>query len=87
MSFSSELLEQALDALGQVLADRGQAQEVVAIGGGSLLLLGLIQRPTNDIDLVALVGEGGYLCAEPLPQSSKPRSKTWGSRSASPTTG
>jgi len=71
MSFSSELLEQALDALGQVLADRGQVQEVVAIGGGSLLLLGLIQRPTKDIDLVALVEDGGYLCAEPLPAELK----------------
>jgi hypothetical protein len=44
---------------------------VVAIGGGSLLLLDLIQRPTRDIDLVAVVGEGGYLCAEPLPAELK----------------
>lgn len=71
MSFSPQLLEQALDALGQVLADRGQPQEVVAIGGASLLLLGLIQRPTKDIDLVALVGSDGYLCAEPLPAAFK----------------
>jgi len=71
MSLSQDLLSRALDALGQVLAHRGQSYEVVAIGGGSLLLLGLIQRPTKDIDLVALVGEGGYLCAEPLPAELK----------------
>ena len=36
--------------LGELLADRGHAVELVAIGGGSLLLLGLIERPTKDLD-------------------------------------
>jgi hypothetical protein len=71
MALTQDLLSQALDALGQVLAQRKQAHEVVAIGGGSLLLLGLIQRPTRDIDLVALVDDGHYLSAEPLPASLK----------------
>jgi len=67
MDISEEVLNRALDVLGQVLAERGQAHEVVAIGGGSLLLLGLIQRPTRDLDLVAMVRDGHYQSADPLP--------------------
>jgi len=40
--------------LGQLLLDRGHHYEVVAIGGGGLLLIGLIDRPTKDLDLVAM---------------------------------
>lgn len=52
--FISASLEDALRLLGQLLADRGQSFEVVAIGGGGLLLLGVIDRPTKDLDLLAL---------------------------------
>lgn len=48
MTFSSESLEDALELLGELLTDRGEEVEVVAIGGGSLLLLGLIERATKD---------------------------------------
>jgi hypothetical protein len=65
--FSSASLEEALGTLGEVLADRGQTAEIAVIGGGSLLLLGLIQRPTKDLDVVAMVRAGQYTCAEPLP--------------------
>jgi hypothetical protein len=65
--FSSTSLEQALELLGEVLADRGQTAEVVVIGGGSLLLLKLIERPTKDLDMVAIVRSGQYTPAEPLP--------------------
>lgn len=47
-------LESALTLLGQLLADRAQPFDVVAIGGGGLQLLGMITRPTKDLDLVAL---------------------------------
>lgn len=67
MSFSSKSLEHALEVVGEVLADRGHEIEVVAIGGGSLLLLQLIERPTKDLDIVAIVSAGGYLPAKPLP--------------------
>ncbi|HEY5945403.1 MAG TPA: hypothetical protein VIV40_07925 [Kofleriaceae bacterium] len=60
-------LEEVLEALGELLQDRGLHFEVVAIGGGSLLLLGLIKRPTRDLDIVALVAAGKYVSAEPLP--------------------
>ncbi len=67
MAFSSKSLEAALEVLGELLTDRGDRVEVVAIGGGSLLLLGLIERPTKDLDIVALVAGGAYVSANPLP--------------------
>ncbi len=52
--FDATGLEEALAMLGQLLSDRGHRFDVVAIGGGGLLLLGVIERPTKDLDLVAL---------------------------------
>jgi hypothetical protein len=60
-------LERALEVLGQLLKDRGFHYEVVAIGGGSLLLLGQITRPTKDLDLVAIVDADEFISANPLP--------------------
>lgn len=67
MAFSSKSLEEALETLGEVLSDRGDEVEVVAIGGGSLLLLDLIERPTKDLDIVAVVRGGRFVSASPLP--------------------
>ena len=58
-----------LSILGQLLLDRNEHYEVVAIGGGGLLLLGLIDRPTRDLDLVACIDKGRLIPANPLPQS------------------
>jgi Nucleotidyltransferase of unknown function (DUF6036) len=60
-------LDGALKVLGQLLADRGYHYEVAVIGGGSLLLLGLIDRTTRDLDLVALVRGRELISAIPLP--------------------
>lgn len=60
-------LEEALSTLGQLLQDRGEAYDVVVIGGGALLLLGLIVRPTKDLDAVARVEGDRWLRAEPFP--------------------
>lgn len=67
MSFSGNSLQEALAILGELLADRKLHYEVVAIGGGGLLLLGLLSRPTKDVDLVALVDHGYFVSAENLP--------------------
>lgn len=64
-------LVEAIETLGEVLSDRGLNYELVAVGGGSLMLLGLLERPTKDIDIVALVREGEYQPAEPLPEPLK----------------
>ena len=62
-----ESLEEALSALGRVLASRGLAYDLVTVGGSSLMLLGLIERPTRDLDVIALIGDGLYIKANSLP--------------------
>lgn len=57
------LLEESLAVLGESLGERGVAFEIVAVGGGSLLLLGLISRPTADLDIVAFIQAGRYMPA------------------------
>jgi hypothetical protein len=61
-------LQQALDLLGRVLQQRGLTYDLVAIGGSGLLLLGIIKRPTQDLDVVALVQQGHLVRADPLPE-------------------
>jgi len=65
--FEADSLRQALSTLGVLLADRGLVFEIVVVGGGGLLLLGVIQRPTKDLDALALVTDGEYEIARPLP--------------------
>jgi hypothetical protein len=56
-----------LSALGEQLAARGERFELVIIGGSALLALGLIDRTTRDVDIVALrIGED-LEEAKPLP--------------------
>lgn len=59
-------LDLALRDLGDLLRDRGHSITICVIGGGALNLLGLIQRSTEDIDVVALVDDT-LISAEPLP--------------------
>ncbi len=61
-------LEEALETLGEILAERGQEVGLLVIGGSSLLLLGYIDRPTADVDVVGLAAHPGYVKAEELPQ-------------------
>jgi len=61
-------LEVALQALGDVLKERGLEFDLAVVGGGGLLLLGLIERATKDLDVVALVGPTGFASADPLPE-------------------
>lgn len=62
-------LEQALVSLGAVLKERGLRYEIVVAGGSGLLLLGLVGRPTRDLDVIALVDEQRFRSAHPLPVS------------------
>lgn len=59
--------EGPLATLGQLLRERGVRYELLAIGGGALRLLGLIARPTRDIDVVALVDSGSLVSFMELP--------------------
>ena len=67
VNFSPETLEEALSVLGAVLEDRELEYSILAVGGGSLMLLGLIGRATKDLDIVAIKESGGYSKADPLP--------------------
>ena len=62
-----DALEHALELLGRLLAGRGFGYEIVVVGGSALLLLGIIQRPTHDLDVLAVVEDGEYVSAQPLP--------------------
>jgi hypothetical protein len=60
-------LEEALQILGARLLARGMEYDLVAIGGGSLLLRQLGIRPTQDLDVIAVVEAGEWHKADPLP--------------------
>jgi hypothetical protein len=59
--------DEPLTVLGQLLQERGQRYALLAIGGGALQLLGLISRPTRDIDVVALVEGRDLVALDGLP--------------------
>jgi hypothetical protein len=67
MSINGHSLDHALEVLGEVLQARGLAYEIVVVGGSGLLLLGYVTRPTKDLDALALVEDGSYVSADPLP--------------------
>jgi len=62
-----DAVDRALETLGGLLEERGLGYEIVVVGGSALLLLGLIHRPTRDLDVLALVSQGQYVIAQPLP--------------------
>jgi hypothetical protein len=57
-----------LGALGEQLAARRERFELVVIGGSALLALGLVERTTKDVDIVALRTDDGLDSGEPLPE-------------------
>lgn len=60
-------IEEALGTLGELLAERAEEAEILVIGGSSLLLLGFVERPTADVDVVGFAVPGGYSKADALP--------------------
>lgn len=67
--FDAEGLEEALETLGALLTVRGLEYSLVVVGGGSLLLLGLLPRPTRDLDVVALAANGKFTPPVPMPEA------------------
>lgn len=59
--------ERILEALGEQLAARGERYELVVVGGSALLALGLVERTTKDVDIVALRAGEGLKSARPMP--------------------
>jgi hypothetical protein len=66
-----EGLEEALATLGELLAERGQHVGLLVVGGSSLLLLGIAERPTADVDVVGFSGTQGYVQAREVPAPLK----------------
>src|SRR2546425_6428675 len=46
-------LDRALQAVGQLLARRGQSAAIVVVGGTALNLLQVVERTTRDVDVIA----------------------------------
>lgn len=67
MTFDHTTLEQALQTLGEILAARGEHHDLAVVGGGALLVLGLIERPTRDLDVVARIDSDLWSRAKPFP--------------------
>ncbi len=67
MFFDKAALRNALAALGRLLQRRGEHFHVVVIGGSALLLEGVINRPTVDVDVLALRTDAGLIKGRPLP--------------------
>ena len=79
ISLGRKDLENALQAVGELLSSAGQRISIVVIGGAALHLQGVIERTTRDVDVVALTNEpGGFeqliRPPKPLPEPmAKPR--------------
>jgi hypothetical protein len=61
--------ERLFAALGEQIEAQGARIELVVIGGSALLALGLISRPTRDVDVVALLEAGRLSEPRPLPEA------------------
>lgn len=66
---SKDTADRLLSALGEQLAAANERCELVVIGGSALLALGLIERSTRDVDLLALRAGDELDSARPLPAS------------------
>ncbi len=70
-------IESALEAVGELLAAEGVEIGIVVLGGTALNLLGIVERATGDVDILAITtsasDDGQPLLAppEPLPEPLK----------------
>ncbi|HEX8829936.1 MAG TPA: hypothetical protein VF705_02165 [Longimicrobium sp.] len=72
MTDLTDVLPEALAAVGALLAADGAHVAIVVVGGASLNLLGLIGRTTQDVDVIARAvpapgTAGGLVPPDPLP--------------------
>lgn len=67
MNFDAREENVLLTALGEQLSALDARCEIVVIGGAALLALGLVNRTTSDVDVLALGSNEGLKPADPLP--------------------
>jgi len=70
--FQAESLEEALAAVGELLAAEGERSAIVVVGGATMNLLGIVRRSTSDVDVIARAyrdarGDWRLEPAEPFP--------------------
>ena len=65
-----EAIERALTALGERLAHAAAPCSIVVVGGAAINLLGIVDRPTRDVDVLARAGSDAKRIEppDPLPQ-------------------
>ena len=68
-SIDREATDRLLSALARRLSLAGERFELVAIGGTALIALGLANRATRDVDVVALLADETLVSATPLPRA------------------
>jgi hypothetical protein len=59
--------ERLLEALAEQLEARGSSYHLIVVGGSALLALGLVDRPTKDVDVVAVSDGESLMRPSPLP--------------------
>jgi hypothetical protein len=68
LDITQEKADGLLQALAEQIAARDERYELVIIGGSALLILGLVERTTKDVDIVALRSDDELERAKPLPE-------------------
>lgn len=66
---NAQAAEGLLAALGEQLAAAQERFEIVVIGGSALLALGVVERATRDVDIVALRSGSELRNPAPLPEA------------------
>ena len=64
----AERADELLGALSDQLQAGGSSYDLVVVGGTALLALGLTDRATRDVDLVAIRDGDALVAAKPLPE-------------------
>ena len=58
MEFSGSVaIDDSLRRVGELLAYGGHSYAIVILGGAALNLLGIVERPTTDVDIPAFAGD------------------------------
>lgn len=70
-------IQRALDAVGELLEAKSSRESIVIIGGAALHLLGVVDRTTRDVDIVAVTTEPGALGSLARPPKPLPANLTW----------
>jgi hypothetical protein len=66
---NADAADTLLAALGERLAAARERFEIVVVGGSGLLALGMIERATRDVDIVALLSASELRDPRPLPDA------------------